>query len=81
MENSPLSSLPLVVTSVLEEIQSSSNRVDTIRGRTHERLEQLLQMIHVSINFIKYKMIGLSILGALNFLNVLIQHLPLQSMS
>ena len=54
VENSLLSSLPLVVTSVLEEIQLSSNRVDTSRGRTLEQLGDVFQMIPISINFIIY---------------------------
>ena len=36
---SPPSSLPLVVTSVQEEIRSSGDCVDTARGRTLERLK------------------------------------------
>ena len=42
MENSPLSYLPLVVMSVLEEIQSSSNRVDVASGWTLEQLGDFL---------------------------------------
>ena len=42
VENSLLSSLLFMVTSGLEEIQSSSNYVDTARGKTLERLEELL---------------------------------------
>ena len=60
MENSPLSSLHLVMTSVLDEIQSSNIRVDITRGRRFERLEEVLQMIPVSIKFIPYWMLGLS---------------------
>ena len=41
MENYPLSSLPLVVMSVLAEIQSSSDYVNTARGWTLEQLEEL----------------------------------------
>ena len=47
------SSLPLVVASVQEEIQSSGC-VNTARGQTLERVGELLQMILVSINFIVY---------------------------
>ena len=53
-ENSTLSSLPLVVTSILEEIQSFSDCVDPARGQTLERLEELLQMILESIKSILY---------------------------
>ena len=45
--NTPLSSLPLVVTSVLEDIQLSNNHVDTTRSQTLEWLEELIQMIQV----------------------------------
>ena len=60
VENSLLFSLHLVMASVLEEIQSSNVRVDTTRGQTLEGLEELLQMIPTSINFILYYMIGSS---------------------
>ena len=52
------SSLPLMVTSVLDKIQSSSDHVDTARVRTLEQLEELLQTIHISRYFILYYMIG-----------------------
>ena len=54
VENFPFSSLPLVVMSILKEIQSSINCVDTARGRTFKRLEELLKMILASINYIVY---------------------------
>ena len=41
VENSPLYSLPLIVTSVQQEIQSFGDHVNTARGRTLERLEEL----------------------------------------
>ena len=53
-DNSLLSSLLLVVTNILKEIQLSSDSVDTARGWLLERLEELLQMIRVSMNFILY---------------------------
>ena len=53
-ENSLLSSLPLMVMSVLEEIQSSNDCVDTARGRTLEWLEELLYMISISMKFFLY---------------------------
>ena len=49
MENSPLSFLPLVVMSVLEEIQLLNDRVDTTRGWTFEWLKELLQVIPARI--------------------------------
>ena len=55
MEKSPLSSLPLplplMMTSVQEEIQSSIDYVDIVRDEILERFEELLQMILVSTNF------------------------------
>ena len=41
MENSPRSSLPLVVMSILGKIQSSSDRINSTRGRTLEWFEEL----------------------------------------
>ena len=51
MENAPLYSLPLVLMSVLEEILSFSDCEDICRGQMLEQLEELLQMIHLSMNF------------------------------
>ena len=55
---SALSLFPLMVMSVQEEIRSFGDCVDTDRGQTLERFEELLQMIHVSMNFKIYYMIG-----------------------
>ena len=57
VKNSLLSSLPLVVTSVLEEIQSSRNHVDTARGQTLEWLQEIVRMIPIGMNFIIYHMV------------------------
>ena len=42
MENSPLSSIHLAMTSVQEEIQLSKDCMDTARGRMPKQLEELL---------------------------------------
>ena len=52
------SPLPFVVTSFLEEIQSSSDHVDTARVQMLKQLEKLLKMIPISMNFILYYIIG-----------------------
>ena len=81
VENSHLSFLPLIVMSVLEEIQSSNNCMDTGRGQVLEWLEELLYMIPVCMNFILYSIIGSSrINDKIKFVKCLIQHLPLQEM-
>ena len=49
-----MSSLPLMVMNILEEIQSSSDCVDIARGQMLEGLEELLQIIPISMNFILY---------------------------
>ena len=69
VEKSPLSSLTLMVSSVSKEVQLSNNYVDTVRGQTLERIQELLQMIPVNKKFTIYKMIGSSLLGASTLLN------------
>ena len=54
VKDSPLSSLPFMMMCFLEEIQSSNNYVDIFSGRMLERVQELLQMISVSMNFILY---------------------------
>ena len=49
-----------MVSSVEEEIQSSRDYVDTTRGRTLERLEELFHMTTISTNFFIYLTIGSS---------------------
>ena len=54
LENSPLSSLPLVMTSVLEKILLPGDCVGTARGLMLERLQEILLMISISMSFILY---------------------------
>ena len=70
MENSPLSSLALIVTSVEEEILLSNNRVDISRGWTLKQFQELIQMIHISMKFVLYQTIVSFFLSALTFLIV-----------
>ena len=75
IKNSHVSSLYLTVTSVLEEIQLSNDRMDNARGRTLEWLKELFPD-----DPCKYKFYSILDDRCFNFFNILILHLLLQSM-
>ena len=67
IENSLISSLSLSVKSIEKEIQQCDDHVNTTRGWTLKKLQEILSMNHISIYYNLYYMIMTSILSAMVF--------------